>query len=976
MEPADAGKIEEIFCGALELRGADRLAYLDRACPDDARLRSEVDSLLECHERAEAGDAGILAATSGEAPSVAALLRARSLASGQFGLYAVEEWLGEGATGIVYRALDTRSNQTVALKVGSPRTLLDPDSLRRFKQAATASKDLNHPHIARVWETGVEQGVPYLAMEFVDGRSLAEVMRGERLSLAAVMRLGREIASPLASAHANGLIHRDLKPANVMVGPDGAKVLDFGLCHAAAGRESIAGTETGPLLGTPGYLAPELARGLAPSPRSDLFSLGAVLYEMLAGVPAFPGETSVARLSSVLHGRPAWPRGVPAAVLRIVERCLEKEPSRRPASAAEVASAFGKLEQGLSSGRVRVRPVWDRLASRASRLSRRAAIGAAAGVLALGGAVAGIWLRQPAHRPFLTQVTFDRTALNKDPAISPDRRWIAFASDRGGDGNLDLWLVPASGGNARRLTRQEINTRQPEFSPDGRTVLYRSDRNGGGIYQVSVDEAAGSTVPTRLVAGGLRPKFSPDGKRIAYWTGLDTSGDVMGPGASKVYLMPVKGGGSRQICPKFASAAYPIWSPDGKSLLFTGRRRFPYDPPDPIVWITGIDDCAAIPLGTPASFNNIDQPLGTPVVPERWLKGGRLLFREMEHVHATGLLEVRFSISTGNIREPPKGVGLPVNGVNGVSVLDESTIALAQLRYDTSLWTMPLDSAGGGDGPPGRFVECAAEECIPSLSPDGAVLFYSRLENKWEFVRREFGKDQETIVEGPGPSSAWPFVAGREADLLYLKPSGYDVFSIVRVLGKSGKREIFCGRCPELWDVSGSERWLLGMSGRERRTVSLVETATQRVTELLSHPQWNLYRASFSPDERSIVFTAKLAPDRSQVLVAGSDGRRCAPPEAWVAISGATEYNGPARWSADGTRIYFVSQQDGHRCFYSRAWDRARCTVSGPITAVRHFHAEGESPGLIPQSLFGFAVARDKIVFAMGKQFGDIWLFR
>jgi hypothetical protein len=162
------------------------------------------------------------------------------------------------------------------------------------------------------------------------------------------------------------------------------------------------------------------------------------------------------------------------------------------------------------------------------------------------------------------------------------------------------------------------------------------------------------------------------------------------------------------------------------------------------------------------------------------------------------------------------------------------------------------------------------------------------------------------------------------------------------------------------------------MSGPNIRTISLLDTANGRETELLRHPQWNLYRATFSADEASVLFTAKLSPERSQIFVARFQNGRC--DSEWVPVTGAAEYNGPAYWSPSGDQIYFASNADGHRCFYARGWDSRSGRPAGPVRPVHHFHAISPSPGLIPQSLFGFAVARDKLVFPMGERRSNIWL--
>jgi len=973
MQPDGASDLESLFTAALERQGADRSAFLDRACAGNRDLRAELDSLLAWHERAEAGGAGQLPPISGAAQSAAALLRLRSMSAGQLGPYRIERWLGEGATGIVYSAEDTRSGQTVALKVGSARTILDPDGRRRFELAAAASRRLDHPHIARILDSGVEQGVPYVAMELVAGRTLAEIIRAGKLACAAALGIARQVADGLAAAHESGIIHRDLKPANIMIGEGGeAKVLDFGLCHAASGRETIADTQSGIVLGTPAYMAPEVARGAAPTPRSDIFSLGAVLYEMLAGAPAFRGETSVATLSSVLHDEPPRMRDVPYAICRLVERCLSKRPDLRPASAAEVSQTIAGLERGLARGTVHVRPAWDAVQSSARRISRRTAITLAAAAVAVCILSAGAYRLRHEPMPSVTRITFDDTALNTEPAISADRKWIAFASDRSGEGNLDLWIAPVGAGQPRRLTRGEINTRQPEFSPDGHTLLFRSDRGGGGIFRASLDPRAEPDQPSLVAARGLRPRFSPDGKRLVYWTGVDTSGDLLAPGASQVYVAAAGGSDARQVCPEFGAAAYPVFSPDGKWILFAGRRHPADTPADPRVWMTPVETCAPTPVGRPADFERWS--FGVPIAPLRWLSGNRLLFRPGMSFNG-GLFLYRFSDAPAAGADAPKQLTLPGVDAHQPAVLDESTIAYAVAYTEASLWSLPLDRAGGVSGPPARAVECGRDYCIPAISPDGATLLYSRMENnRWEFVQRDFANGAETMVAPPGLLSPWPFVVASKGSLVFSQVVGQEKYRALKVSSKSGSRQVLCSDCPELWDVSADGRFLLGISGNDRRTIALVDTVTQQRTELLSHSQWNLYRGSFSPDGGSILFTAKLGPDQSQIFVAAFSGGRCAPPERWVPVTGAAEYNGPAHWSPAGDRIFFTSQRDGYRCFYARAWDRRRRAPAGPISEVWHFHGESHSPGVIAQSLFGFAVARDKIVFEMGRQLGDIWL--
>ncbi|SPF53338.1 putative Serine/threonine protein kinase [Candidatus Sulfopaludibacter sp. SbA4] len=962
--------IAELFGQAMALPPGERLRFVETA-PMDGETRRILRRLIQ--EDADAGDflgqpvARVKEAIDAPSENLVGVVLA--------GRYRIEEAIGRGGAGVVYRALDlTGRFGTVVIKLLHDEARDNPWLRRKFQSEAQALDRLEHPHIVRILDHGeTERGEPFLVMEHIAGRTLRSEIQKGPLPLPLAASIVRQIGGALDAAHQCGIVHRDLKPENIMLAGEGvqtnAKVIDFGIARVRGGG---AETETGVRLmaGTTRYMAPEQLLG-APGDASDIYALGAMAYEMVAGICPYPSDGPAEILMQQGAGRVRDLREIRREVSRrawrLIRKSLAFRAEDRPARAGPFA---GELAAALEKRRAWIRVRWPRIRVRWPRLSRRWVVVSATAGIALAAVMAVYRFHPGARLPSLTRITFDDFALNTEPAISADRKWIAYASNRSGEGNLDLWISAASGGSPRRLTRGEIHTRQAEFTPDGRSILFRSDRDGGGIFQAMVNPAPGLTVSPMVARGGLRPKFSPDGKQIAYWTGLDGSGDLLAPGGSKLYVLPAEGGIPRQVCPEFAAAAYPNWSPDGKSILFLGRRSVPVQGAEPTVWITRAAACAPIGIGSSADF--IGNPIEMALL-DRWLPGDRLLFRYSSNA-AAGLFELRFSAATGAITERAKRVVLPVNGVNIASVLDESTMAFPQPRSESSLWTMPIDAEGGA-GPPARVVECAGAGCVPALSPDGSTLFYSRLETGWEFVQRDFGSAAETIVERAGKTSPWPFIARSGSDLLFARStSNVDRYTVIRVSSKSGQRETLCADCPELWDVSPSGKKLLGMSAGERRTVSLVEIASQHASELLSHPQWNLYRASFSPDERSILFTAKVAPDRSQIFVAAFDGSRCAPPGEWAAVSGDTEYNGPAHWSVSGDRVYFTSQRDGHRCFYARAWDRKRGAATGPIVAVRHFHAEAESPGLVSQALFGFAVGGDQIVFAMGRQRGDIWM--
>jgi len=265
------------------------------------------------------------------------------------GKYQILEELGRGGMGVVYKAEDIKLKRMIAIKFLSPDLLGDPDHRTRFLREAQTASALNHPHICTIHEVGEEEKKPYIAMEYVSGLSLSSVARSKLMPTADILRYGVQIAAALEHAHGRGIIHRDLKTANIVITQEsGAKILDFGLAKQLgneARREATLSqtplTEAGTLMGTMHYLAPEVLRGEAADPQSDIWAFGAILYEMAAGKLPFDGRTSFELTSTILRDPPApLPSRVPAPLAAIVARCLEKDPSRRFQSAGEVRTAL------------------------------------------------------------------------------------------------------------------------------------------------------------------------------------------------------------------------------------------------------------------------------------------------------------------------------------------------------------------------------------------------------------------------------------------------------------------------------------------------------------------------------------------------------------------------------------------------------------------------------------------------------------
>jgi serine/threonine-protein kinase len=350
-------QIDRIFASALERPATERAAVLDDQCAGDGELRAEVEALLAAHAR---DDEFLERPASADGARLVVEEPANALLGQAIGRYSATKRLAAGGMGEVFLAHDTHLNRPVALKVLSARLAADEERVRRFRREALSASALNHPNIITIHEIGQWQGRDFIATEFVDGVTLRTHMCERRLTLAASIDIALQIAGALAAAHGAGLVHRDIKPENVMVRPDGlVKVLDFGIAKYANAEggspEPGVDTATGVVIGTAAYMSPEQARGHQVDARTDLWSLGVVLYELVARRLPFPGETPADRVASILEREPeplgSLERGIPPELETIVGRALAKDRNERYSRAADMADDLRRVRALLSEER-------------------------------------------------------------------------------------------------------------------------------------------------------------------------------------------------------------------------------------------------------------------------------------------------------------------------------------------------------------------------------------------------------------------------------------------------------------------------------------------------------------------------------------------------------------------------------------------------------------------------------------------------
>jgi serine/threonine protein kinase/tetratricopeptide (TPR) repeat protein len=416
MTPERWREIERLYELAVGHEPSGRAAFLEEACSGDEAMRLEIKTLLALAERAEKFM---------EAPGMSVLAKAMaherrgSMLERQIGAYQILSFLGAGGMGEVYCARDTRLGRLVALKILPPGLAANAERKRRLLKEAKAASALNHPNIVTVYDVGSQEGVDFLVMEYVKGNTLDKLIPQGGLDISIAIRFAIAITDAFAKAHAAGIVHRDLKPGNIMVTEDGTvKVLDFGIAKLTetvegAGSDATRPTETttrGMVLGTASYMSPEQAEGKKIDARSDIFSFGVLLYEMVTGRRPFQGDTQLATLSAILREEPSpvsqVVKGLPPQLERIIGRCLRKSPERRFQTMADLNVALKEVKEESDS---------DKLAARLGPKSRRwtvpVVIGAVAALLILG--VASYWF-------FPRSKTIDSVAVLPFVSMSAD----------------------------------------------------------------------------------------------------------------------------------------------------------------------------------------------------------------------------------------------------------------------------------------------------------------------------------------------------------------------------------------------------------------------------------------------------------------------------------------------------------------------------------------------------------------------------
>jgi serine/threonine protein kinase len=788
--------------------------------------------------------------------------------------------------GAVYRARDTKLDRDVAIKVLPPELMADEMRRRRFVQEAKAAAAVHHPHVATIHEIDEADGIHFLVMELISGEKLSDVLARQRLPVVRTLELAAELVEGLSRAHEKRVVHRDLKPANVMLTEDGhVKIIDFGLAKLLDPfRPPISGeseaetgvrgeTHPGEILGTVSYMSPEQARGETVDHRSDVFSFGIILYEMLAGTLPFQGKSATDVLSAILRDPTPRLSGEHAEELQhVVNRCLAKDPEERYQTTKDLLADIRRIKRDTESG---VRTV-------AKAPPQRRILWALPGVLLLGtGLLVVLWPRGPEpFRPRVgrtMQITRD-PGLEIDATISPDGKFVAYAA--GARGATKIHVRQVAGGRpvslADDLTGEQ---RFPRWSPDGSSISFR--RGLEGSWETYIVPALGGAprrfpIPDGFTRGLV---WSPDGDRIAY------------PTFDAIYVGPPDGGEAV----KLADAVDPsclTWSSDGKRIAFTSENPgylANLNAAPSFIWVVDVEGGEAVRV---TEGRNIDY---SPV----WTPDGRSLLFVSDRGGGRDVYHVPLGAAGEPLSEPERlTTGLDVFTMS--SSADGRTLSYSVASLRQNIWSLPIPAEGEVSVQDARPITTGNQRIEGvDLSFDGKWLVFNSDQAGGSTILKMPVGGGEPVQLTNGPMDLSPFLSRDGLVIAFhgIRTGSRDVFTVsidggpVRQLTNDPAQEFY----PH-WSPNGKS---VVFHSNRNGAVDLYVVANDG-GELAGETPLRLtfdsgYMPSWSPDGRLVAYASESG--LSVIPSGGGTPRRLAGPGSFPT------------WSKDSRTIYFMDQR-------------------------------------------------------------------